>query len=63
MLVQKMASKQSPTPVKEGMPAALKDTSAVATQQEAEAKAAESDVDDRDAKDCCKREVCEGKDY
>ena len=68
MLVQKMASKQSPTPVKEGMPAALKDTSAVATQspdglvskrrkklsveeqraqQEAEAKAAESDVDDR----------------
>jgi hypothetical protein len=27
-----MASKQPPTPVKEGMPAALKDTSAVATQ-------------------------------
>ena len=68
MLVQKMASKQPPTPVKEGMPASRKDTSAVATQspdglvlrrrkklsveeqraqQEAEAKAAESDVDDR----------------
>ena len=67
MLVQKMACKKTPTPVKEGMPAALKNTSAVATQspdglvlkrrkklsveeqraqQEAEAKAAESDVDD-----------------
>jgi hypothetical protein len=32
MLVQKMASKQSPTPVKEGLPAALKGTSAVASR-------------------------------
>ena len=69
MLVQKMASKSSPAPVKEGLPAALKKTSAQnasrspdvrssawrkklsveeqRAQQEAEAKAAESDVDDR----------------
>jgi len=46
MLVQKMASKQSPTPVKEGMPAALS-VEEQRAQQEAEAKAAESDVDDR----------------
>ena len=70
MLVQKIAAKRSPTPVKEGLPAARKSPSAhgsgspdglvlrrrtklsveeLQAQEEAETKAAESDVDDRDA--------------